>query len=1037
MSKRLAEFDLPTDFGPGRLSPFLERHGVELPLPIDLKNQLELGGENRIIQMQAVITLLEGLLNGAESARKAGRYRDAIDLYNKVLAEESKARDAANLASQARIGLDALVDRRRLSDFLADVDPAQWRRLLDPPRLALRDQIVANFEPAFRTPPGESPFKLTKQTIPDLPAATPVTFTNLLPGFDLCRPPRHIVLERDERLTRVREQLMSLLIRIPIVVPTGLAECHIHLGLLKDAQELLDLATRPEIWSSASQFDAYRLEVLGLFVILHQTGANLLRAGRDILNAEAELRAVVVADADGQFTLPPGAWPRTRPALAGALPEFEKLLDAINAWLASPGTPIELMDGDVPRFKLGTPAIRALIDIVAGTLDIARGRAAGGEGFQVAPVWRFDYLFQLASYFATQARGAEARAIEFRGQADTAGLTRQNLEDAVDLARADAELAGLRVEEAEGALTVARENRDLGRLRAANAQQRLAGFNAIAHESAVYQALSASLGAGSDGVWDNIQPHVERMRRAGRTQGERGHLIGANTYIVATMSADFERNNLAGQVREAGQAADVGLAQVAVEEVRVRYAQATRVAARLRHESARSYLSAFDQMAFTPDLLYRMSGLMQEIADGYFEHALDTALRMQAAFNYEFRTRLRAIDPGNRPRGVQGRLVSEQLIQAIDGFKARELEIGDRRTAVVNWDLPLHSLFPSAWAAFQRTGVFECALTPEMMDLAFPGLHNVSMLEARVTFRGVTSDFIRWSLTNSHVASIRLLLDQPDDGLVGAPVPDGDGLSKIGLRYQSVETLVGSKLADDPTGLRYFESRETRKRTLFESASPFCAWRLVVRPELNGLDLRKISAASLTIVLQGQHSDALAEARVEAVRAREQGQPLERTLALSLGQFAPNALNDIRAGRQAAFEVLPRFGAGDTSIQIVDDYEVDLALSGIGVVLSIAGRSDAAAAGVDLTIGVPSVAGDELTIATAAARTNGQGVARSTDIPALQALVGVGKLPLGGFTLKVGTTDGGTLSNGLAAAADVRDVGLVLRYTYRRGQLRK
>jgi hypothetical protein len=299
---------------------------------------------------------------------------------------------------------------------------------------------------------------------------------------------------------------------------------------------------------------------------------------------------------------------------------------------------------------------------------------------------------------------------------------------------------------------------------------------------------------------------------------------------------------------------------------------------------------------------------------------------------------------------------------------------------------------------------------------------------------GIANDPVRWSLTNGHVGGIRMMNGDPEEGLIGAPTLEADGLSKVGRRYQSVETLLFSQLPDDPGARRVFESQETRKRTLFESSSPFCTWRLRVRLELNGIDISQIRDASVVFVLRGQHSEALADARMQALRQRELASgPDERALAFSLRDLVPQAITDLREGKAAHFNVLPRMALGDGVLQVIDDYAVDLRLTSIAAVVVLKGRPASAAANLELAIGIPR--DSDAPPAVVMVTTDASGGVRSEATPALAAVTGEGSLPIGAFSIAM-TKNGDQLSNGLASPRDIQDVGLLLRYSYRRGTLR-
>lgn len=139
---------------------------------------------------------------------------------------------------------------------------------------------------------------------------------------------------------------------------------------------------------------------------------------------------------------------------------------------------------------LNSAVISTVLDVRAQLEKIAAGLDFTGYPANYIPIFKFDYIQNVAQYFAQQAIQAERQYIDFANKAENEQLTRQQLQDSVELGSAEVALATKEVEYGQAELNVAKENLAYSSLRIQNAQNTQAEYANISYEQTALDAAS-------------------------------------------------------------------------------------------------------------------------------------------------------------------------------------------------------------------------------------------------------------------------------------------------------------------------------------------------------------------------------------------------------------------------------------------------------------------------------------------------------------------------------------------------------------------
>ncbi len=585
------------------------------------------------------------------------------------------------------------------------------------------------------------------------------------------------------------------------------------------------------------------------------------KGDRDFLNqrpelARAEYVRVVVMDANGDVTPGPEVTALSDFYAAPKGQIAQILSDALN-------DEDDIIDGGgESRLDFSAQAVSALQLIVARQGLVDSGIA------QVAPIWRFDYLYQLATFFSQQAEQAEQRYIQFEERRANAEISRQQLSDAVSAARNELSLAETRIREHDAAVDVALERQRLASNRQGALSEEYWEYISSSSMAIQYQALAASLGGGSSGVFSEVNRHVEELRRNGETRGERGLLIGATTYLAGMEMRDVELTRMRNAQEQAGIEVEIARKQIRQESARRDSAVQLRNAVRSRYQEARALERLYEDQDLTPDVYRQLTQLMQRISVNYLSMAYEIAYLAEQAFNYEFRSTLSVIttpDDATSPTG--GLLQSEILQNQLASFKLNEVYLGGEERSLVTWNVKLHELYPASYFdAIRRGRPFTFAFDVTMLDKKFPGLVDVRIENLEVEISKSRS----YRITNGCYAQIRQ--NNPDS---------------VVLRIQNSTESLGSTITSLAARTQMsLQGLNNRKRRPFEDSSPFCAWSFEL------IDDKAATTEITTMILQisGTFSQDVFD------RVMEKRQTEERLLPIMLSDLDPSATGKLRAG---------------------------------------------------------------------------------------------------------------------------------------------
>ena len=659
--------------------------------------------------------------------------------------------------------------------------------------------------------------------------------------------------EDGEDIDPVRLERIALLDGMFEWVNRNLADLLTRVFQYADAESLLQAL----IGSVENLGLDWRFQVIGLWMrkISHQGDRDFLNQRPEV--ARDEFARVAVIDEDGAVL--PG------PEVAALSAYYDEPKAKITDILAARQEDDDgglLDDNGENRFEFSAQAVSA-IQLIAARLALVNG---GIE--PVAPIWRFDYLYQLSTFFAQQAQQAEQRYIQFEERRSSSAITRQQLLDAVSAARNELSIAEQRIREQESAVDVARERVRMAADRRDGLSDEYWEYISSSSMAIQYQAIAASLGGGSSGVFSDINHHIERIRRTGQTRGPRGLLIGASTYLAGMEMRDVELTRMRNAREQAENEENLARKQLKQEKTRLESARRLRNAVRSRFDEARALAQRYQDQDLTPEVYNRLAQLMKRVSAGYLNMAYEVAFLAEQGFNYEFRSALSVITaPDSTSSPTDGLLQSEILRNQLASFKLSEVYLGGEERSIVTWEVKLSDLFPASYFdAINNKKPFTFMLDYSMLDKKFPGLVDVRIENLLVKVSNGRS--VR--LTNGFFAQIRG--QKPNDII-----------SRIQNATESIDSAKNSVMERTQAAL---QNRDGRKRRPFEDSSPFCAWSLEL------IDDREPTRTITTLVftLSGTFSQEVFD-DVMASRETE-----ERVLPVALDDLDPQATETLRAG---------------------------------------------------------------------------------------------------------------------------------------------
>ena len=625
------------------------------------------------------------------------------------------------------------------------------------------------------------------------------------------------------------------------VLPMSIGDCHLHLKDFAEALKWYGTAQSYPFLNLAVEAPVLWLKLAGAVISL----AHDSYAAGDTAEARAEYEKVVRLEA-------PEIDP-TSPLYAPGV--FAGLRAQVEAIVAAP----EPLDPEVHNPAVATLVLLARLNLqnIAAGIDLP---LLSLQREQV-PVFSFQYLQNVARYFAEHAIQAERTYINFQTSAEQEEFTRSMLENAVALEQANELLEQKKVRVATEQRRAIQANLDYATIQLANAQSTRADYASVSLQEIALDTEATYVGAptteyefsgyGEYGISDGTHRVDEVLRTLTRRRRE--------------ISRGFELRNLDRRINELRAAQRVAQAQVGIADAQVAAALVQAQIATLRRQQAQQQLALFDSQVFTPDLWHRLAVEMRAIAEGYLAEAIVIARLMEQAFEFETGEQADVIKPSYTRNDLSGLLGGDFLLRDIDSFTYLRIVLGQKKQPMKEI-ISLADRYPLQFLRdFQRTGelVFRTELAD--FDRAYPGSYQQRIKRVEVVVEGLIGrQGVHGSLTNTGVC-----LTRRRDG-------------RLQMRLLQPETLLLSRYRIAPDAVVF--GGDAEMLAVFEHSPVATSWVLRIRPSANDLVFNFLTDVKLVVYYE-TFFDADLERPVLEELAEAQQLTGRRTVALRYELF--------------------------------------------------------------------------------------------------------------------------------------------------------
>jgi tetratricopeptide (TPR) repeat protein len=490
-----------------------------------------------------------------------------------------------------------------------------------------------------------------------------------------------------------------------------------------------------------------------------------------------------------------------------------------------------------------SPTVTAIVLEVRNRLRmIEAGLDFWGHSTSFFPIFKFDYLHSVASYFAQQAVQAERDYINFTARGEDEQLTRQQLQQSIDSGDAQVELAEKNLTQSRAERDVAVENADLAALRLTNAQNQRTEYADVSYETTALDAASV-FASGPSGYAVNYSYYSP-------SEGHTVSLSGSGAYKVMEQAAwrrgmltrRMELDSLDRTIAELGQNRDLAKAQVTAADLAVDVAAEQKRIAELHRAQAQSLLDSFESQTFTPEVWFQLGNHLRWLSDQALARALAVAKKMQDAYELETGFRLNAIKNTYTTNVLSGLLSADYLLADIDYFTVHRITNTRSKDVPIKQQLSLATLAPAAFeVTFKSTGRLEFETSAAMFDRAHPGSYLRKIKKVEVVIEGLLPPGgVSGTLKNSGISRDRKI----------------DGAEF--LRLQPRETLYLSDYSPRSDVIVF--QPDQRVLDVFENCGVATGWTLHVPPDANDVDYRTISDVKVILYYTAQHDEELESA---------------------------------------------------------------------------------------------------------------------------------------------------------------------------------
>jgi tetratricopeptide (TPR) repeat protein len=542
-------------------------------------------------------------------------------------------------------------------------------------------------------------------------------------------------------------------------------------------------------------------------------GEDLYRKNQ-VIDALDKFQKIIAVTAAGELSVPADSPLYNRAPFAPLQPQLQAFIDTLDD-----AVPAAL------NFEMAIIIRQARVyqDMIHAGLNIL------GLPLELIPIFRFRYLQAVARYFAEQAIKAERDYISFKANSEQETAALLQLQQAEDLARDNVELERRRVEEAVAEQNFAAAAQTAANNRVANATDRRDDYINV---SADKVALDTATAHASGGFTETEGGYQVNLSTSGETVN-----LGSQDYEIMRNAAwhrgmiqrQFELDDMQRTIDEYTDNANVAAAQVALAAKRKSVADQNKAIADLRLTQAAANRQFAEDKTFNAELWSNLADRMREISQLYLDRAIEIALMMQAAYNFESDTTLNKIGT-NYTSGQElgGLLGGDALLSDINFFTFHQITQTRTKEIPAKTTISLAERYPFSLFQFRRTGVADFETKLEDFDRMYPGSYMHKIKAVEVVVEGlINADGWSGCLKNAGTSVFRTRDNQ------------------LKTRLQPAETLLLSTYSVKSDAVVFQPSQETLG--VFEDSGAATAWTLDVPRGSNDLNYDAISDVKIVL----------------------------------------------------------------------------------------------------------------------------------------------------------------------------------------------
>lgn len=363
------------------------------------------------------------------------------------------------------------------------------------------------------------------------------------------------------------------------------------------------------------------------------------------------------------------------------------------------------------------------------------------------------------------------------------------------------------------------------------------------------QKAGADIGGGIGGVLGAIQGFSQIGYTGARLDNE-----------IAVLENQYKQAQLATQAS--------GM-QINVAEINQQIGVLQRDVAALQLAYAQENLDYLQNKEFNAELWFRLASAVRELSNSYLDAAVELALLMEKAYNFETGRSFRKIRLDYSCNDLSGLLAGDYLLRDIESFEYdRAVHITEKEVPVKHV-ISLASSRPMQFFEFLNTDTLTFATTLEEFSRAYPGAYNCRIKDVEIIIEGLLPPGgISGTLSNGCGSVVRKPMPEVVNSvLLKHGISDYHDLPDIvrwrvhgayldTLKNHEMETMVLSKysIRED----RIVFTPQPEQLGIFENTGVASEWTLHIPRDANNFNLHTIFDVKFVITFTAQHDQQLA-----------------------------------------------------------------------------------------------------------------------------------------------------------------------------------